>query len=81
MIEGHIIVIFQQRKLVQPEIPQQLENAPPVSKYAFYFTAGGLWNTMVHWIKEEPRRTPKEMTDYILITFKEIGNAVYEQAL
>lgn len=64
---------------VQPEIPQQLENAPPISKYAFYFTSGGLWDTLVHWIKEEPRRSPKEMTKYILTTFAEIGKIISEQ--
>lgn len=64
---------------VQTEIPQQLESAPPISKYAFYFTSGGLWNTLVHWIKEEPRRSPKEMTEYILTTFTEIGKIVSEQ--
>lgn len=67
--------------LVQPEIPQQLEQASPLSKYAFYFTSGGLWNTLVYWIKEEPQRTPEEMTEYILLTFTEIGNAIKEQDL
>lgn len=64
---------------VQTGIPQQLENSPPMSKYAFYFTSGGLWNTLVHWIKEKPRRSPKEMTKYILTTFTEIGKIVSEQ--
>lgn len=64
---------------VQSEIPQQLESAPPVSRYAFNFTSGGLWNTLVHWIKEEPRSSPKEMTAYILTTFTEIGKIVSDQ--
>lgn len=64
---------------VQPEIPQQLESAPPISRYAFYFTSGGLWNTLVHWIKEEPRCSPKMMTEYILTMFTEIGKMVSEQ--
>lgn len=59
---------------VQPEIPQRLETAPPLSRYAFYFTSGGLWNILVHWIKEEPRRAPEEMTEFVLTTFSEIGN-------
>ena len=65
---------------VQTEIPQQLESVPPISKYAFYFTSGGLWNTLVHWIKEEPRRSPKEITEYILTIFTEIGKIVSKQA-
>ena len=65
---------------VQPDIPQQLESAPPLSKYAFYFTSGGLWNTLVHWIKEEPRRVPEEMAEFILTTFSEIGKIVSEQS-
>lgn len=64
---------------VQPEIPQQLELASPLSKYAFYFTSGGLWNTLVYWIKEEPQRTPTEIAEFILMTFTEIGNAIQEQ--
>lgn len=64
---------------VQPEIPQQLESAPPISRYAFYFTSGGLWNILVHWIKEEPRCSPKMMTEYILTMFTEIGKMVSEQ--
>lgn len=63
-------------RLVQADIPQQLEQAPPVSKYAFFFTSGGLWNALVHWIQEIPRRTPDEMAEYILTTFKEIGRIV-----
>lgn len=65
---------------VQTEIPQQLESVPPISKYAFFFTSGGLWNTLVHWIKEEPRRSPKEITEYILTIFTEIGKIVSKQA-
>lgn len=72
----HYVGVF-----VQPEIPQQLEQASPLSKYAFFFTSGGLWNTLVYWIKEEPRRTPKEITEFILMTFTEIGNAIKEQDL
>lgn len=66
---------------VQPEIPQPLETASPLSKYAFYFTSGGLWNTLVYWIKEEAQQTPEEMAEYILLTFTEIGNTIKEQAI
>ena len=61
---------------VQPEIPPQLENAPPISKYAFYFTSGGLWDILLHWLKEESRRSPKEMTEYILVALTEMGKIV-----
>lgn len=64
---------------VQSDIPQQLETAPAVSRYAFYFTSGGLWNTLVYWIREEPRRTPEEIAAYILTTFTEIGKFISSQ--
>ncbi|MGN0350162.1 MAG: TetR/AcrR family transcriptional regulator [Roseburia sp.] len=60
-------------KSVQPDIPDNLGNAQPLSRYSFYFTSGGLWNTLVHWVNEEPSRTPEELTDYILMTFQMIG--------
>lgn len=70
----HYVGIF-----VQPDIPQQLETATSLSKYAFYFTSGGLWNALVYWVKEYPQPTPEEMTKFILMTFTEIGKAIKEQ--
>ncbi|MFT3984730.1 MAG: TetR/AcrR family transcriptional regulator [Lachnospiraceae bacterium] len=61
-------------KSVQPGIPVQLEDASPFSRYSFYFISGGLWNALVHWVKEKQRRTPEELTDYILTCFKEIDD-------
>ncbi len=64
---------------VQSNIPLDLSEAPALSRFSFYFTSGGLWNSLVHWIKEDPRPTPEEMTAYIITTFTEIGNVVYSQ--
>lgn len=64
------LIYYYVGKSVQPDIPENLDAAPPLSRYSFYFTSGGLWNSLVHWVKEEPHRTPEELTQYILQTFK-----------
>lgn len=63
-------------KSIQPDIPANLEAAQPLSRYSFYFTSGGLWNTLVHWVNEEPDRTPEELTAYVVKTFVMIGSVI-----
>ncbi len=63
-------------KSIQPEIPNNLEKVSEFSKVSFYFTSGGLWNILVRWIKEESRKTPQELTKYILTYFKEVNNYI-----
>lgn len=63
-------------RAVQPEIPEQFESVSAFSKYSFYFTSGGLWNVLVHWVKESPRSSPEDVTEHILTYFKEMEATV-----
>lgn len=63
-------------KNIQPEIPETLEAALDYSKYAYYFTQGGLWNILVHWIKENSRNAPEQLTAHILDYLKEAQNYI-----
>ena len=53
---------------VQPDIPETLDNTSDLSRYSFYFTAGGLWHVLTQWIKEpdNKRKSPKEVTDFLI---------------
>lgn len=56
-------------KKVQPEIPDSIDIASDFSKYSVYFMYGGLWRVLIYWIKEPQRKTPEEITDFILELF------------
>lgn len=77
--EQDALIYYNVGTSVQNNIPESLEEAEPISKYSFYFTSGGLWNTLVHWIKEPVPRSPQEMTNYIVTMLVEIGNIIYYQ--
>lgn len=51
-------------QIVQPGIPVSLAEAPPLSRYSFYYTAGALWTVLCHWVLEDPKATPEELTEY-----------------
>lgn len=57
---------------VQPELPDELQQTSHFSKNAFYFTQGGLWNILVHWIQQEQRNSVKQLTEQLICYLEQI---------
>ena len=42
------------------------------SRYAYYFTLGGLWQVLVLWIRDGMTLTPEQLTAHVLNSFSEM---------
>lgn len=53
---------------VQPGIPETLDDTSDLSRYSYYFTAGGLKNVLWEWISEpsETRSSPEQVTAHLM---------------
>lgn len=63
-------------KLVQDNLPEKLSDTSEFSQYAFYFTQGGLWFSLVFWIRGGMKLTPRQLTEHILTTFTEMQKLI-----
>ena len=62
--------------VVHDDLPKELSQVSEFSLYAYYFTLGGLWQTLVLWIRTGMKQTPKQLTDYILMSFTEMQKLI-----
>lgn len=62
--------------VVHEDLPKQLSQVSEFSLYAYYFTLGGLWQTLVLWIRTGMKQTPQQLTDYILMSFTEMQKLI-----
>lgn len=67
-------------KVVQPEIPEEIENAPALSRYAYFFTTGGLWNILVWWCREGMKESPEALCSYIIACLKGLSETEGESS-
>ena len=53
---------------VQPDIPETLQETTDLSRYSYYFTAGGLKNVLREWISEpaESRNPPEQVAEHLM---------------
>ena len=58
-------------KAVQEDLPDTLSDVAALGRYSFFFTAGGLWNVLVWWVREGAVQTPEKLTGYILTSIRE----------
>jgi len=58
--------------IVHNDLPQELEQIPEFSQYAYYFTLGGLWQTLILWIRGGMKQTPEQLTQYVLDIFSQM---------
>ena len=62
--------------VVHADLPKKLSQVSEFSLYAYYFTLGGLWQTLVLWIRTGMKQTPRQLTDYILKSFTEMQKLI-----
>ncbi len=58
------------------ELPEELAQVSEFSRYAYYFTLGGLWQMLVLWIRDGMTLTPEQLTDYVLTSFSEMQKMI-----
>lgn len=66
-------LLYQQVGLkVHDDLPDELALVSEFSRYAYYFTLGGLWHVLVLWIRDGMTLTPEQLTDHVLSSFSEM---------
>lgn len=63
-------------KLVHDDLPDKLSGTSEFSQYAFCFTLGGLWSSLVFWIRNGMQQTPERLTGHILDSFTEMQKLI-----
>lgn len=61
---------------IQGDLPKQLGEVSEFSQYAYYFTLGGLWQTLILWIHTGMKLTPERLTQHILDVFTEMQKLI-----
>jgi len=61
---------------VHDNLPEELEQVSEFSRYAYYFTLGGLWQMLVLWIRDGMTLTPQQLTDHVLTSFSEMHKMI-----
>lgn len=70
-------LLYQQVGLkVHDDLPPELAEVSEFSRYAYYFTLGGLWQMLVLWIRDGMTLTPKQLTDHVLTSFSEMQKMI-----
>ncbi len=64
-------------KVVQKDLPDTLPDVAALGRYSFFFTAGGLWNVLVWWVREGAVQTPEKLTDYLLTSIREFQSMLF----
>lgn len=59
-------------KLVHDDLPDELSENSEFSQYAYFFTQGGLWYTLVLWVRTGMKQSPEQLTKYILNSFTQM---------
>ncbi|MBO6207595.1 MAG: TetR/AcrR family transcriptional regulator C-terminal domain-containing protein [Lachnospiraceae bacterium] len=66
-------LLYQQVGLkVHDDLPDELTLVSEFSRYAYYFTLGGLWHVLVLWIRDGMTLTPEQLTAHVLNSFSEM---------
>ena len=61
---------------VHNDLPPELADVSEFSRYAYYFTLGGLWQMLILWIRDGMTQTPEQLTSYALSIFTEMQKMV-----
>lgn len=59
---------------VHNDLPPELADVSEFSRYAYYFTLGGLWQMVILWIRDGMTLTPEQLTSHALSVFSEMHN-------
>ena len=62
--------------VVHNDLPKKLSQVSEFSMYSYYFTLGGLWQTLVLWVKTGMKQPPEQLTDYILKSFSKMHELI-----
>ncbi len=57
---------------VHDDLPPELTDVSEFSRYAYYFTLGGLWQMLILWIRDGMHLTPEQLTNHALTVFSEM---------
>ena len=63
-------------KLVHNDLPDELSGTSEFSQYAFFFTQGGLWYSLVYWIRTGMKQSPEQLTRHILNSFTQMTELI-----
>ena len=70
-------LLYQQVGLkVHDDLPDDLAQVSEFSRYAYYFTLGGLWQMLVLWIRDGMTLTPEQLTEHVLTSFSEMQKMI-----
>lgn len=61
---------------VHEDLPSELKDVSEFSRFAYYFTLGGLWQMLILWIRDGMTQTPEQLTSYALSIFAEMQKMV-----
>ena len=61
---------------VHDDLPTQLSEVSEFSRYAYYFTLGGLWQMLILWIRDGMKLTPEQLTSHVLASFSEMQKMI-----
>ncbi|MBQ6889174.1 MAG: TetR/AcrR family transcriptional regulator [Lachnospiraceae bacterium] len=63
-------------KLVHNDLPDSLSDTSEFSQYAFFFTLGGLWYSLVLWVRTGMKQSPEQLTEHILNSFTQMAELI-----
>ena len=63
-------------KFVHNDLPNTLAETSEFSQYAFFFTQGGLWYTLVFWVRTGMKQSPEQLTKHILNSFTQMEELI-----
>ena len=70
-------LLYQQVGLkVHDDLPDELAQVSEFSRYAYYFTLGGLWQMLVLWTRDGMTLTPEQLTEHVLTSFSEMQKMI-----
>ena len=64
------------KKIYILEYHTDIAQVSEFSRYAYYFTLGGLWQMLVLWIRDGMTLTPEQLTDHVLTSFSEMQKMI-----
>ena len=70
-------LLYQQVGLsMHSDLPDELSDTSEFSQFAFHFMLGGVWSSLVFWVRSGMKQTPEQLTKHILNSLTEMAKLI-----